>query len=40
VLTDPPPLRPPLLPIVLETKTGVSYLSNEKPYYAAVAYDY
>ena len=33
---DPLLLLPPFVPIVLLTRTGVSYFSNENPYYAAV----
>ena len=36
VEADPAAPRPPFVPIVLLTNTGVSYLSNENPYWAAV----
>mgnify|MGYP006998222639 FL=1 len=36
VEADPVAPRPPFVPIVLLTNTGVSYFSNENPYYAAV----
>ena len=38
VEAEPTPPLPPFAPICLLMSTGVSYLSSEKPYYAAVVF--